>query len=238
MSANKQGQSDNTLLRALSQPEEKKFMADSTMVTLSDGKVLAAYGERLRHVYFPVGGYIGLTTSVDGNVLLGIGMVGDEGMLGTFPAFGIDVSPLNATVLLAGSALRMDVAVFRRHLVANPELLRMLKRYCCVMISQLAQASSCNRFHPVEQRLARRLLMMQDRAHSNVLRITQLSLADLLGVRRPAVSAAASELQNHNWIHYSRGDITILDRDALKSASCSCYERDNSIYQDIMNKPL
>jgi len=213
-------------------------MADSTMVAIDDGKVLAACGKRLRHIYFPVRGYIGLTTSVDGDAWLGIGMIGDEGMLGTFPAFGSDVSPLNATVLLAGSALCMEVSVFRQHLLVNRELLRILNRYCCVMISQLAQAASCNRFHPVEKRLARRLLMMQDRAHSHRLQTTQLALAALLGVRRPAVSAAASILQDRGWIHYSRGDITILDRDALKSASCSCYERDNSIYRDIMNKPL
>lgn len=238
MSANNHGQSDNTLLRALSRPEAKKFMADSTMVSMDDGTVLATYGKRLRHIYFPVRGCIGLTTSVDGNAWLGIGLVGDEGMLGTFPAFGIDVSPLNATVLLPGSALRMEVAVFRQHLMANPVLLGTLKRYCCVMISQLAQASSCNRFHSVEDRLARRLLMMQDRAHSDVLQITQLSLAGLLGVRRPAVSAAASVLQNRCWIRYSRGHITILDRAALKSVACSCYESDNNIYLDMMKRPL
>jgi hypothetical protein len=93
MSARTQCHPDNNLLRALSRPEERKFMADSTMVAIDDGKVLAACGKRLRHIYFPVRGYIGLTTSVDGDAWLGIGMIGDEGMLGTFPAFGSDVSP-------------------------------------------------------------------------------------------------------------------------------------------------
>ena len=227
--------SDNSLLGALPQPAQRRFVADCTPVVLGCGQVLAASGKRMRHVYFPTRGYISLTAPVDGIAWLGIGLVGDEGMLGVQLAFGIDVSPLTATVLVESAALRMETSAFRRQLAASPGLLRVLNCYCYVRVSQLAQASSCNRFHPVEQRLARRLLMTQDRAHSDVFHVTQQALARVLGVRRPAVNVAASTLQGRNLIRYRRGDITILDRDGLDAVACSCYAADNAIYNRMMN---
>ncbi|MDZ7661824.1 Crp/Fnr family transcriptional regulator [Thiohalophilus sp.] len=234
MPGNNHVHSGNALLGILSPSVQRRFLADCTLVVLDSGKVLATSGKPLRHVYFPTRGYISLTAPVDGVAWLGIALIGDEGMLGSFTTLGIDVSPLNATVLGGGAALCMETTVFRRQLVANPGLRQVLNRYCYVLVSQLAQASFCNRFHQAEQRLARRLLMTQDRTHSDMFHVTQQALARVLGVRRPAVNAAASALQDRGLIRYRRGDLTILDRRGLKTIACSCYADDNAIYSGTM----
>lgn len=236
MSGNRHVHSDNTLINALPRSEQHRLLRESSEVNLDRGQVLATAGNQLQHVYFPTRGYVSLTFPADGVAKLGIGLIGDEGMLGIFLTLGIDVAPVNATVVGDGAALCMETAAFSSQLVANPALLRILNRYCYVQVSQLAQASSCNRLHPVEQRLARRLLMTQDRAHSDVFHVTQEALAGILGVRRPAINVAASRLQDRSLIRYRRGDMTILDRGGLEAVACSCYSSDNAIYNGVMGQ--
>jgi CRP-like cAMP-binding protein len=228
------GHPANGLLAALPRPERRRFLTACAPVGLGLGQVLASSGERIRHVYFPTRSYISLSGPTNGASWLAVGLVGDEGMLGMFLALGIDVSPLHATVHGEGAALRMGAAAFRRQLVANPGLLRVLNRYCCVQVIQLAQTAACNRFHLVEQRLARRLLMTHDRAHSGAFRVTQEALAGVLGVRRAGVNAAAMALQRRGLIRYHRGEMTILDRHGLEAAACECYAADNAIYRQMM----
>lgn len=186
MPIHKSGEPGNTLLGALSRPAQRRFLADCTRVDLELGQVLATSGERMPHVYFPTNGYIALTVPVDGIGWLGIGLIGDEeGMLGVNLALGIDVSPLNAAVLGEGEALRMQASTFRHQLKAKPGLCQVVNRYCYLWVSQLVQASFCNQFHLVERRLARRLLMTQDRAHADTFHVTQQALALVLGRTSP-----------------------------------------------------
>lgn len=210
------------------------MIAGCTPIDLVFADIVTRAGERIDHVYFPLDSFISLVAPIDGHAGLEVGMVGNEGMQGISLMLGVDVSPLHALVQGGGRALRMDAALFRRELEDCASLQKRLKLYLHVLTSQLAQTAACTRFHVVEARLARWLLMTQDRAHADVFRLTQEFLGYMLGVRRVGVTKAATSLQKQDLISYSRGSITILDRDGLEKASCSCYMADNQVYRDVL----
>lgn len=224
----------NRLIAALPDKDRHRLLAACERVELAMDEVLIEPGQSIRYVYFPTTSFISLLTPIHDCASLEVGLVGDEGMLGISLVVEVDVSPLHALVQGKGSALRMDTTTFLREFKRSLALQRLLKRYLYVVLSQLAQTVACTRFHVVEARLARWLLMTQDRAHSSEIHGTHEFMAYMLGVRRVGITKAASSLHNRKLIAYSRGDIKILDRDGLEAASCGCYAADKATYTRIM----
>ena len=169
-----------------------RLIAASDGVDLKLGTVLNEADARIAHVYFPTEGFISLMIPVDGASNLEVGLVGNEEMLGTPLILGMDRSPLRALVQGAGPAWRMGARTFSRELGLSAALRTLLHRYMQVRIRQLAQNAACTRFHLVEARLARWLLMTQDRAHDDEFHVTHEFLAFMLGVRRVVVTRAAT----------------------------------------------
>jgi len=224
----------NRLLAALPRQDLEFLLDQGEPIELGLAERLYHIGEPIAQVYFPSRSLISLVMPVDGSPGLEVGLIGNEGMLGVTLLLGVEVAPFHALVQGAGSALRLASAAFLDGLDRAPALRRELQRYLYVTMSQLAQTAACTRFHVVEERLARWLLMTQDRAHADTFHVTHVFLAYMLGVRRVGVTKAATSLQQQKLIRYHRGDITILDRAGLEAASCGCYRAGKDAYERIL----
>jgi CRP-like cAMP-binding protein len=223
---------DNRLLAALPNSDRRRIVASCESVELVVAEVLYAPWQSLDCVYFPTSGIVSLSLPGDSSTFE-VGLVGNEGMLGVALVLDADISPERAVVQAAGFALRMPTGPLRSELRRSEALRSEIDRYVQVRMNQLAQSAICAHFHLLECRLARRLLMTQDRARANTFNVTQEVLALKLGVRRVGVTKAASALQKRRLIQYSRGDITVLDRRGLMAASCRCYKADRDSYDRI-----
>lgn len=213
----------NRLLASLPRATYRQLAPSLAPVALVFGDVLYEPGDAMRDVYFPGGAVVSLLTVVDDRSALEVGLVGHEGMVGIPLALGVGVSPVRALVQGGGGALRMSAARLRQCLRASVPLQRGLHRYAAALMAQITQTAACNRFHRVEARLARWLLMTRDRVGAGEFHLTQEFLAHMLGVRRVGVTAAASALQRRGLIGYRRGDIRIVDHAGLEAAACGCY---------------
>ena len=214
----------NQLLGALPPTDLARLEPMLETVQVEVGEVLCEPAAAIRHIYFPHDSLISLLGVAEGRMTLEVGLVGREGMLGATVALGHEVAQVRAIVQRAGSASRMESGHFRTEFARNPSLQRVLYRYTDTLLAQAIQIAVCSRFHVLEARLARSLLITRDRVRADKFHLTHEFLAHALGVRRVGVTKAASALQQQGLIIYSRGNIEILDVQGLAAASCKCYE--------------
>lgn len=224
----------NRLLAALPAADHRQVLAHCESVELGLAETISEAGEPIEHVYFPIDCFLSLRTPGPEYAGLEVRLVGNEGMVGTPLIVGIEVSQLLAVVLGAGPSWRMTAEHFQDALQASSALTSTLQRYLFVLTSQVELMVTYSRFHVLEARLARWLLMTQDRAHSDRFYATHESLALLLGVRRVGVTKAATALQRRHLIHYSRGAIQVIDRPGLQAAACGCYGESEAIYERFL----
>ena len=224
----------NQLIARLATSERGRLLARCEMVQLRPSDVLSEPGVPMLHVYFPVHGFISMVALIEGDRGVEIGMVGNEGMLGSQIVLGVAIAPLHALVQGAGACLRLRTEACRSELARSPALVDLLQRYLYVQMAQMAISAGCLRFHMLAPRLARWLLLTHDRADADSFPVTQEFLAYMLGVRRAGVSAAASALQQRGLIHYRRGNFTVLDRRGLQAMACSCYAAGQRCHADVL----
>jgi CRP-like cAMP-binding protein len=213
----------NRLLATLTTKEYKRLLPKLKTVSLVLGEVLYEPGAVIKYVYFPNDSIISLISELSENSWLEVGMVGNEGMAGLAVFMGVNSSSTRALVQGAGTAMRMSSAAVRTEASQLGNFHHLLHRYSHSLLTQVSQSSACNRFHFVDARLARWLLMTKDRLGVEEFPLTQEFLSNMLGVRREGVSKAAGALQSGKLIRYSRGVITILNRRGLEAKSCKCY---------------
>ena len=215
---------ENRLLAALPRHEYRRLHRHLEKVSLPLKDILYEANGPIPHVFFPLNGVVSLVIIVEGNVTLEVGTIGNEGMVGTPVFLGADSSPTRAISQVPGEALRMETKVFQEKMKEGGPLYGLVQRYTQAMINQISQSLVCNHRHSVNKRMCRWLLLSHDRVGTDEFPLTQEFLAQMLGVRRPTVSAVAATLQKAGLISYHRGRMTVLNRKGLEAASCECYE--------------
>jgi CRP-like cAMP-binding protein len=215
--------SNNLILRAIPQSEYQRILPSLELITMEWHSSLHDANEPIEFGYFPSGGVVSFIVPMNDGRSAEVGLVGREGFVGVPLAGGLNRSPHLALVQVAATAMRIRAWPLQKLLPSTPCLAMLLTRYALVHGMQLAQTAACNRLHNLEERLARWLLMSQDRVKSNVLPYTQDLLATMLGTDRPSVSIASGELQKKGSIKQKRGRVEIIDRSRLKMSACECY---------------
>jgi CRP-like cAMP-binding protein len=215
--------SDNRILAALPRQEYERLRPHLERVQLTKGKVIYEAGDRVNHAYFVAGGMLSLLSSAQDGSTVEVAMVGNEGVAGLPAVLRVKVSPYKIVAQVRGEALKIRAHAIRDACDDSPTLRDLLLRYAHALLTQVSQSALCNRFHTVDERLCRWLLVTRDKAGSDSFELTQESLSHMLGAPRTSVTTAASSLRRAGLIRYSRGMITVTDLAGLEAASCECY---------------
>ena len=229
-------QSPNRLLALLPEDDYRLLATHFRSVVFTSGQVLYEPFEPIATVYFPTSAMISLVQVMEDGTTLEAGVIGSNGMLGYPVYLGGQYDIKRALVQIPGEAIALDALILKTVFEQSGALRNVLLRYTQAFIAQISQTAVCNRFHDTEARLSRWLLQSQDFAQSSELKLTQAFLSSMLGVRRASVTVAANALQTAGLIHYSRGRVRILDRDALIGACCECYGTVRAEYDRLLNE--
>jgi CRP-like cAMP-binding protein len=214
---------ENRVLASLPQRDQDRLIPQLEILTLFAKETVYESAEEMNYVYFPLDCIVVLISSVDAKATVEVGLIGNEGMVGATILMGAKQSSSQALILVEGKALRLPAAVLKKEAKRSSRMREVILAYANALLAQSAQLAACHRYHTPKERLARLLLMIQDRLKSSELRVTQDFLAHLLGTRRATVTQAANQLQESGLIQSLRGRIRFLDRKALERQSCSCY---------------
>jgi CRP-like cAMP-binding protein len=214
----------NYLLRGLSENEFDRLRPSLEPVRLPRPTELEAANEPVQFVYFPTSGVASIVAIDEGGESVDTAMVGREGMTGLAVFLGTDQSPVRTIVQVGMTGVRMDADTLRAEIVRGGMLVRLLQRHTQVVMITMAQLILCNRIHRLDQRAARWLLQVDDRVEERPFGVTQEFLAQMIGVQRPALSVAMRQFKDGGLVRYSRGQITIADRDGLAARSCGCIK--------------
>jgi CRP-like cAMP-binding protein len=213
----------NRILDWLPPAERERLFPYLKLVALPLGKVLYESGDRLQHIYFPTDSIVSLLYVLEDGASAEIAVVGNDGAIGVALFMGGETTTNRAIVQSSGFAYKLTGSRLKREFNRHGEVLNILLRYTQALITQMAQTAVCNRHHSVDQQLCRWLLLSLDRLSSSQLNMTQELIANMLGVRREGVTEAAGKLQKLGVIVYSRGQIEVVDREALERLCCECY---------------
>ena len=214
---------ENQLLAALPEKERSRLIPQLEILTLFAKETLYEAADELNYVYFPLDCIVVLISSVESKATVEVGLIGNEGLVGAPILMGAKHSTNQALILTEGKALRLPAAAIRKEAKRSSRMREIILNYANALMAQSAQLAACHRYHTPQARLARLLLMIDDRMQSPELRVTQDLLASLLGTRRATVTEAARQIQNSQLIQSVRGRIRLLDRKGLEKAACSCY---------------
>jgi len=223
----------NRLLTMLPAADRKRVVGRCERVVHDIEEILAEDGKPIKHAWFPTTGVISQIQPSDAG-WIEVALVGHEGMVGVGLVLGVSKSLVIATTQAPGEILHMPARHFKAEMEGCAAFRKIINAYTYAQMKQVALAAACNRFHLVEQRLARWLLMASDRVRSRRFRMTHDVLAQMLGVRRPGVTSAASALQGRGFIRYNRGVLELLDRPGLEKASCECYRLQLEAYDSVL----
>ena len=231
------GPRQNQLLAALPDAEWDRWQQSLERVELAFGQVLCESGRTPAHVYFPTTAIVSLLCMTQDGASAEIAVVGNDGVVGVSLFMGGNATPSRSVVQSGGQAYRLRAQAVKNEIDRAGAVLGMLLRYVNTMIAQVAQTAACNRHHSIDQQLCRRLLLGLDRSASDELKMTQELAANLLGVRREGVNAAAHKLQRAGVIRYSRGHIAVLNRQRLEERTCECYSVAKKAYHRLLPTP-
>ena len=226
----------NRLLAALPREEYERLLPHLGHVSFKLGEVVYESGGQMEHIYFPTTAIVSLLYLMENGASAEMGMAGREGLVGVALFMGGNTMPNRAVIQSAGGAVRMRAQVLRDEFARGGAFQRLLLRYTQALLTQMSQTAVCNRLHAIEQQLSRWLLLSHDRLDSDELVMTQELIANMLGVRREGVTAAAGRLQEQGLISYVRGRIRILDRPGLEASACECYKVVKDEYDRLLNQ--
>ncbi|HWS88117.1 MAG TPA: Crp/Fnr family transcriptional regulator [Pyrinomonadaceae bacterium] len=214
---------ENKILAALPHDEYDRLLPHLERVHLPQSKILCEAGDTIRYAYFPLNGMISLLSITENGETLEVAMVGNEGLVGMSLALKTQIAPYRINVQLAADAMRINALALRGELLRGGKLEELVLRYTHSVIVHICQSAVCGRFHSVDKRLSRWLLIARDRVHSNNINFTQEIISHMLGTPRTVVTSAAGNLQDAGLIRYRRGRITILNPQGLEASACECY---------------